>query len=196
VASVFWRAVVRSCVGGWARARARQSVSHPRPPACPSLIGHPNADILHHGPPPAYAHGREAVGGAAAWPQVHPPRPARPARPPARPAGPAGVVRARGTHARRQACGARRAGGYISGVRRSLYCPPSRFRRARPAGSRRWVSHHPSHPLTSTRSSTRSTHGSVTRVRQAHQGQARHLLPARTPGGLACALGLQAPADR
>jgi hypothetical protein len=28
------------------------------------VIGRPNADILHHGPPPAYAHGREAVGGA------------------------------------------------------------------------------------------------------------------------------------
>jgi hypothetical protein len=27
------------------------------------VIGRPNADILHHGPPPAYAHGREAVGG-------------------------------------------------------------------------------------------------------------------------------------
>ena len=37
------------------------------------VIGRPNADILHHGPPPAYAHGREAVGGAEAWPQVHPP---------------------------------------------------------------------------------------------------------------------------
>ena len=36
------------------------------------VIGRPNADILHHGPPPAYAHGREAVGGAEAWPQVHP----------------------------------------------------------------------------------------------------------------------------
>ena len=40
------------------------------------VIGRPNADILHHGPPPAYAHGREAVsvGGAQAWPQVHPGR--------------------------------------------------------------------------------------------------------------------------
>ena len=36
------------------------------------VIGRPNAGILHHGPPPAYAHGREAVGGAEAWPQVHP----------------------------------------------------------------------------------------------------------------------------
>ena len=36
------------------------------------VIGLPNADILHHGPPPAYAHGREAVGGAEARPQVHP----------------------------------------------------------------------------------------------------------------------------
>ena len=52
--SVFWRS--------WARViRGRLPV-----------IGRPNADILHHGPPPAYAHGREAVGGAEAWPQVHP----------------------------------------------------------------------------------------------------------------------------
>ena len=39
------------------------------------VIGRPNADIFHHGPPPSYAHGREAVGGAPAsqaWPQVHP----------------------------------------------------------------------------------------------------------------------------
>jgi len=50
--SVFWRS--------WARViRGRLPV-----------IGRPNADILHHGPPPAYAHGREAVGGAEAWPQV------------------------------------------------------------------------------------------------------------------------------
>ena len=45
--SVFWRS--------WARViRGRLPV-----------IGRPNADTLHHGPPPAYAHGREAVGGAA-----------------------------------------------------------------------------------------------------------------------------------
>ena len=45
VASSFWLAVV--------------GARDPRPPArhC-SLIGRPNADILHHGPPPAYAHGR------------------------------------------------------------------------------------------------------------------------------------------
>lgn len=49
--SVFWRS--------WARViRGRLPV-----------IGRPNADILHHGPPPAYAHGREAVGGAEAWPK-------------------------------------------------------------------------------------------------------------------------------
>ena len=54
VGSVFWRS--------WARViRGRLPV-----------IGRPNADILHHGPPPAYAHGREAVGGAEACPQVHP----------------------------------------------------------------------------------------------------------------------------
>jgi hypothetical protein len=29
--------------------------------------------ILHHGPPPAYARGQAAVGGAEPWPQVHPP---------------------------------------------------------------------------------------------------------------------------
>ena len=73
--SVFWRS--------WARViRGRLPV-----------IGRPNADILHHGPPPAYAHGREAVGGAEAWPQVqvHP-----------------GVSCA--GHARRQACERRAAG--------------------------------------------------------------------------------------
>jgi len=43
--SVFWRSRVRVIRG--------------RLP----VIGRPNADILHHGPPPAYAHGREAVGG-------------------------------------------------------------------------------------------------------------------------------------
>ena len=35
-------------------------------------IGRPNAEILHHGPPPAYARGQAAVGGAEPWPQVHP----------------------------------------------------------------------------------------------------------------------------
>ena len=45
----------------------------------------------NHGPPPAYAHGREAVGGAEAWPQVHP-----------------GVVRARARAA--EACEWRAAG--------------------------------------------------------------------------------------
>jgi len=36
------------------------------------VIGLPNADFLRHGPPPAYARGRGAVGGAQPWPQVHP----------------------------------------------------------------------------------------------------------------------------
>ena len=36
-------------------------VDHPRPPAR-------HREILHHGPPPAYAY----VGGAEPWPQVHP----------------------------------------------------------------------------------------------------------------------------
>ena len=36
------------------------------------VIGLPNADFLHHGPSPAYARGRGAVGGAEPWPQVHP----------------------------------------------------------------------------------------------------------------------------
>jgi hypothetical protein len=35
-------------------------------------IGRPNAEILHHDPPPAYACGQAAVGGAEPWPQVHP----------------------------------------------------------------------------------------------------------------------------
>ena len=52
--SVLWRS--------WAR------VIRGRLPA----IGRPNAEILHHGPPPAYARGQAAVGGAEPWPQVHP----------------------------------------------------------------------------------------------------------------------------
>ena len=47
--SVFWRS--------WAR------VIRGRLPA----IGRPNAEILHHGPPPAYARGQAAVGGAEPW---------------------------------------------------------------------------------------------------------------------------------
>ena len=35
-------------------------------------IGRPNAEIHHHGPPPAYARGQAAVGGAEPWPRVHP----------------------------------------------------------------------------------------------------------------------------
>ena len=34
-------------------------------------IGRPNTEILHHGPPPAYARGQAAVGGAER-PRVHP----------------------------------------------------------------------------------------------------------------------------
>ena len=52
--SVFWRS--------WAR------VIRGRLPA----IGRPNAEILHHGPLPAYARGQAAVGGAEPWPRVHP----------------------------------------------------------------------------------------------------------------------------
>ena len=52
--SVFWRS--------WAR------VIRGRLPA----IGMPNADILNHGPPPAYARGQAAVGGAEPWPRVQP----------------------------------------------------------------------------------------------------------------------------
>ena len=37
-------------------------------------IGRPNAEILHHGPPPAYARGQAAVGGAEPWPQAGAPR--------------------------------------------------------------------------------------------------------------------------
>ena len=47
----------------WAR------VIHGRLPA----IGQQDGAILRHGPPPARgARGRVAVGGAEAWPQVHP----------------------------------------------------------------------------------------------------------------------------
>ena len=52
--SVFWRS--------WAR------VIRGRLPA----IGRPNAEILDHGPPPAYARGQAAVGGAEPWPRVQP----------------------------------------------------------------------------------------------------------------------------
>ena len=52
--SVFWRS--------WAR------VIRGRLPA----IGMPNSDILNHGPPPAYARGQAAVGGAEPWPRVQP----------------------------------------------------------------------------------------------------------------------------
>ena len=44
----------------------------------PPAIGRLNAEILHHGPPPAYARGRAAVGGAvAAGAPRHPARSAR-----------------------------------------------------------------------------------------------------------------------
>ena len=68
---------------------------HPRFRGRLPVIGRPNADILPS-PRPArrprtYAHGREAVGGVQAWPQVHP-----------------GVVRgARGTRGGRHVSGAR-----------------------------------------------------------------------------------------
>ena len=52
--SVLWRS--------WAR------VIRGRLPA----IGRPNAEILDHGPPPAYARGQAAVGGAEPWPRVQP----------------------------------------------------------------------------------------------------------------------------
>ena len=55
--SVFWRS--------WARVIRGRLV-----PA----IGRPNAEILHHGPPPAYARGQAAVGGAEPWPRAGAPR--------------------------------------------------------------------------------------------------------------------------
>ena len=60
--------------------------------AAASLSGRPNAEILHHGPPPAYARGQAAVGGAEPWPRVHP-----------------GILRAWGTYAPRRACERRAA---------------------------------------------------------------------------------------
>ena len=74
--SVFWRS--------WARViRGRLPV-----------IGRPNADILHHGPPPAYAHGRGCWLGRGVA------------------AGRCTRRRARGTRGGRSVSGARRAGGY------------------------------------------------------------------------------------
>ena len=59
----------------WARARHSSAAAWRLRP-CPSLIGLPNAEsnaeFLRRGPPPAYARGRAAVGGAEPWPQVHP----------------------------------------------------------------------------------------------------------------------------
>ena len=57
--SVFWRS--------WARV-----IPHPRLPAMVRVRVRPNAEILNHGPPPAYARGQAAVGGAEPWPRVQP----------------------------------------------------------------------------------------------------------------------------
>jgi hypothetical protein len=57
------RYLVRSsAMGGSSGGRSWARVIRGRLP----VIGRPNADILHHGPPPAYAHARGAVGGAEA----------------------------------------------------------------------------------------------------------------------------------
>jgi len=59
--------------------------------ACPSLGGRTPTSFTTARRPRTYAHGREAVGGAEAWPQVH-----------------SGVVRgARGTRGGRHVSGAR-----------------------------------------------------------------------------------------
>ena len=47
-------------------------VRHPRPPACHRTLGRLDAEILWHGPPPAFARGQGATGGAEAGPQVEP----------------------------------------------------------------------------------------------------------------------------
>ena len=87
--------------GSWARVIPMASFIRGRLP----VIGRPNADILHHDPPPTYAHGREAVWrGREAWPQVHP-----------------GVVPSCAGHARRQAC-ERRVAGSAGGYRLSRPC--------------------------------------------------------------------------
>ena len=77
--SLRWRRARVTAEGARALARVRQEVVRVeeeglrlRGPGRLPVIGRPNADILHHGPPPTYAHGREAVGGAEAWTQVHP----------------------------------------------------------------------------------------------------------------------------
>ena len=41
-------------------------VRHPRPPACRRTLGRLDAEILWHGPPPAFARGQGAAGGAEA----------------------------------------------------------------------------------------------------------------------------------
>ena len=87
--SVMWRS--------WAR------VIRGRLPAI-AANGRQDGAILRHGPPPAYARGREAVGGAEPWPQVHP-----------------GVVRTRGA----------RGGGPVSGARRPQ---AGSYRLSRPRG--------------------------------------------------------------
>ena len=65
---IYTHDVHRRWEAGWGRGVSSAVCFHadPRPPP---VMGQLNADILHHGPPPAYAHGREAVGGAEAWPQ-------------------------------------------------------------------------------------------------------------------------------
>ena len=56
--SVFWRS--------WAR------VIRARLPAVGRPHGRRDPRILRHGPPPAFARGQGAAGGAEAWPQVDP----------------------------------------------------------------------------------------------------------------------------
>ena len=55
----------------WVHSRAGATLQFTVHHASSSLEA-PHADFLRHGPPPAYARGQRAVGGAEPWPQVHP----------------------------------------------------------------------------------------------------------------------------
>jgi hypothetical protein len=52
------------CTAAGIASSGGRGARHPRPPARHWAAERRHPSRLHHGPPPAYAHGREAVGGA------------------------------------------------------------------------------------------------------------------------------------
>ena len=71
--AAWWSEEVASCTacaaaGAASSGRSWARVIHGRLP----VIGRQDGAILRHDPPPAHARGRVAVGGAEAWPRVHP----------------------------------------------------------------------------------------------------------------------------